>query len=172
MNQGNFSDTTGNSSATKTDYHLLLRQAESLLSGTYRLVSCLANLSALIRGSLSGINWAGFYLSDGEELYLGPFQGNPACISIPFGKGVCGTAVSLDCTQVVPDVHQFPGHIACDTASNSEIVIPFHLDGKVIGVLDIDSPLYGRFSEEDKQGLEALVKLLEKVIPSVKFTCL
>ena len=156
---------TENKRTRVTDYPFLLRQAESLLSGTTHLVSALANLSALIWDALDEINWAGFYLSDGVQLYLGPFQGKTACILIPFGKGVCGTAVAENSTRVVPDVHSFPGHIACDSASNSEIVIPFHLGGKVAGVLDIDSPLFDRFSDADRKGLEALVKVLETCFP-------
>ena len=110
---------------------------------------------------LPDINWVGFYLVRDNQLVLGPFQGKPACIRIDFGKGVCGTAAAADTTQLVMDVHQFPGHIACDSASNSEIVIPLHHQGKVIGVLDIDSPLFARFTETDKIGLEACARLLE-----------
>ena len=112
---------------------------------------------------MTDLNWAGFYLMDNGSLLLGPFQGKVACIRIALGKGVCGTAAQLDETRLVPNVHEFPGHIACDSASNSEIVVPIHKDGKVIGVLDIDSPSLNRFSEEDKAGLEAFVKVLEEV---------
>lgn len=110
---------------------------------------------------LNGLNWAGFYLLEGDTLVLGPFQGKPACIEIPVGQGVCGTAVAEDKTQLVRDVHQFPGHIACDSASNSEIVVPIHVDGQVVGVLDLDSPHIGRFTEEDQAGLEEFVRILE-----------
>ena len=145
-----------------TDYTTLVRQAESLVSGVPHLTANLANISALLYTSLESINWAGFYLSEGEKLILGPFQGNPACVEIPYGKGVCGTAAAADSVQLVPDVHAFPGHIACDSASRSEIVIPIHKNDKVIGVLDIDSPVLSRFSEEDRDGLEQLVKTLEQ----------
>ena len=145
-----------------TDYTTLVRQAESLVSGVPHLTANLANISALLYTSLENINWAGFYLSEGEKLILGPFQGNPACVEIPYGKGVCGTAAAADSVQLVPDVHAFPGHIACDSASRSEIVIPIHKNDKVIGVLDIDSPVLSRFSEEDRDGLEQLVKVLEQ----------
>lgn len=145
-----------------TDYTTLVRQAESLVSGVPHLTANLANISALLYTSLENINWAGFYLSECEKLILGPFQGNPACVEIPYGKGVCGTAAAADSVQLVPDVHAFPGHIACDSASLSEIVIPIHKNDNVIGVLDIDSPVLSRFSEEDRDGLEQLVKTLEQ----------
>ena len=145
-----------------TDYTTLVRQAESLVSGVPYLTANLANISALLYTSLENINWAGFYLSEGEKLILGPFQGNPACVEIPYGKGVCGTAAAADSVQLVSDVLAFPGHIACDSASRSEIVIPIHKNDKVIGVLDIDSPVLSRFSEEDRDGLEQLVKVLEQ----------
>ncbi len=147
-----------------TDYILLIQQAEALTGDCPHLIANLANVSALLYTTLEDINWAGFYLMEEEKLILGPFQGNPACIEIAIGKGVCGTAVAEDRTQLVPDVHQFPGHIACDSASRSEIVVPIHKDGKVFGVLDIDSPFPARFSEEDKKGLEGLVNLLEKTL--------
>ena len=146
----------------KTDYAALLAQAGSLIEGVPHFVANLANLSALIWESLEGLNWAGFYLTEGDRLVLGPFQGKPACIEIPWGRGVCGTAAEKNETQLVPDVHAFPGHIACDCASNSEIVVPLRRNGKVAGVLDIDSPLLARFSEEDRAGLEALCALIEK----------
>ena len=194
-----------------TDYDLLIQQAEALTKDCPHLIANLANISALLYNTLEDINWAGFYLmesfADGSELVspvetsspkgettdgttakliLGPFQGNPACIEIPLGKGVCGTAAKENKTQLVPDVHQFPGHIACDSASRSELVIPIHKKsfdastaisnsfddgtkennprsaGRVVGVLDIDSPSLSRFTEEDKAGLEALVTVLEK----------
>jgi GAF domain-containing protein len=122
------------------NYQTLIRQSEELLRAEPWYVSALSNLSALIMSSLPDLNWAGFYLMKDGGLVVGPFQGNPACIHIPVGKGVCGTAVQRDETVLVPDVHQFPGHIACDSASQSEIVIPIHMDGSVVAVLDIDSP--------------------------------
>ena len=146
----------------KTDYPALLAQAESLIAGVPHPIANLANVSALIYTTMDALNWAGFYLAEGEGLVLGPFQGRPACIEIPWGRGVCGTAAEKDETQLVPDVHLFPGHIACDCASRSEIVVPLHAEGKVVGVLDIDSPVGGRFVEEDREGLEALCALLEK----------
>ena len=146
----------------KTDYQLLREQLISLTAGVPHLTANLANASALLWQELDGINWAGFYLAEGDLLVLGPFQGKPACIEIPFGKGVCGSAAQGDSTVVVDDVHTFPGHIACDGASNSEIVIPLHAGGRVIGVLDIDSPLFSRFSPEDRLGLEQFAAALEK----------
>ena len=146
----------------KTDYPALLAQAEGLIDGVPHLVANLANVSALIYTTLEQLNWAGFYLAEGGKLVLGPFQGRPACIEIPWGRGVCGTAAAQDATQLVPDVHAFPGHIACDCASRSEIVVPLHGGGEVIGVLDIDSPVEARFSKEDRAGLEALCAVLEK----------
>ena len=129
-------------------------------------IANLANASALLFDSLDRLNWAGFYLIEGEgdsaKLVLAPFQGRPACIEIPLGRGVCGTAAAEDRTVVVRDVHEFPGHIACDCASASEIVVPLHgADGKVFGVLDIDSPVVGRFTDEDRAGLEAFAHILE-----------
>lgn len=150
-----------------TDYEMMRRQLESLSEGVGWDITVLSNAAALIWDSLDDINWAGFYLARGGRLELGPFQGKTACTVIDFGKGVCGTAVAEDRTQLVKDVHEFPGHIACDSASNSEIVIPIHAGGKIYGVLDIDSPLLGRFTEEDKAGLEALVKALEPVIEDI-----
>ena len=139
-----------------------IRPAEAKTQGILPYCANLSNLSALIFQTLDDLNWAGFYLREGETLVLGPFQGRVACIEIPLGRGVCGTAAEEDKTQLVPDVHAFPGHIACDGASNSEIVIPLHRGGEVVGVLDIDSPLLGRFSETDKAGLEALAAVIEK----------
>jgi GAF domain-containing protein len=147
-----------------TDYELLSKQMDSLLEGTEWIITNLANASALIWDSLNEINWAGFYILRDEVLCLGPFQGKPACTVIGPGKGVCGAAAASDETQLVYDVHQFPGHIACDSASNSEIVIPLHKDGEVWGVLDIDSPITGRFTEEDKAGLERVASIIEKYI--------
>ena len=144
-----------------TDYKLLEKQLESLIEDTEWSISMLANASALIWDALEDINWAGFYIMRNGRLELGPFQGKVACVSIDIGKGVCGTAVLEDKTQLVPDVHKFPGHIACDSASNSEIVIPVHSGGIIYGVLDIDSPLKDRFTEKDRKGLETLVKVIE-----------
>lgn len=146
-------------------YRTLVKQAQGLISGEHNVIANMANLSALLFTTLEDINWAGFYLMDSaEELVLGPFQGNPACIRIPVGKGVCGTAAATCETQLVEDVHAFAGHIACDAASNSEIVIPVFKDNKVIAVLDIDSPSLARFDEQDKIGLEALVKAFEETL--------
>ena len=143
-------------------YELLFEQAKGILEVEPWYVSALSNISSLTMTTLSDLNWAGFYLFRNGELTVGPFQGKPACIHITTGKGVCGTAVARDETVVVPDVHQFPGHIACDGASESEIVIPIHAGGQVMAVLDIDSPVKNRFSTEDQVGLEALVRLIEE----------
>ena len=146
------------------DYEELNSQLEALVSGCNHLISNLSNASALLYERLENINWAGFYIMEEGKLILGPFQGKVACIEIPVGKGVCGTAVHEDRTQLVRDVHSFKGHIACDSASNSEIVIPLHKDGKVWGVLDIDSPILSRFDEEDKIGLEKFSSIIESVL--------
>ncbi len=148
----------------ETDYQLLTKQAESLTEGVPFLTANLANLSALLFESLPDINWAGFYLLSGDKLILGPFQGKPACVTIPLGKGVCGTAAQTDQSLVIADVHQFCGHIACDRASQSEIVLPIHRNGALWGVLDIDSPTLNRFTAQDQTGLEALIKIVEKNI--------
>lgn len=145
----------------KECYILIHSQLKALLAGETYVIPNLSNTSALLNGALEDINWVGFYLLHKGELLLGPFQGNTACIHIPIGKGVCGTAVQRDETQLVTDVHQFPGHIACDSASRSEIVIPIHKNGQIVGVLDIDSPTIKRFDEIDKEGLEAVVRILE-----------
>ena len=147
-----------------TDYELMKEQLKSLAEDEPYFIPVLSNASALIFENLEGLNWAGFYLMNKGSLLLGPFQGKTACIRIPLGKGVCGTAAEKDETVVVKDVHEFPGHIACDSASNSEIVVPIHSEGKVVGVLDLDSTKFDRFSDADKQGLEAFVKTLESVI--------
>lgn len=147
-----------------TDYKELILQLKALTEGVPYPTANLANASALLWQHLENINWAGFYIMEQGALVLGPFQGKPACIRIPVGKGVCGTAVAEDRTQLVADVHQFPGHIACDGASNSEIVVPIHKDGQVWGVLDIDSPLFGRFTTDDREGLEDFVKALETAL--------
>ena len=151
------------------DYELLGAQLQSFAEADSWYVPLMANAAALLFDALADVNWVGFYLLRGGRLVLGPFQGKVACIHIPLGKGVCGTAAQRDETQLVPDVHAFPGHIACDSASNSEIVVPIHRKGAlkelnrraVVAVLDIDSPVPNRFSEADRAGLEALVKVLE-----------
>lgn len=143
------------------DYDALIQQAEALIRAVPHRTANLANLSALLNQTLTEINWVGFYLVEGDRLVLGPFQGKPACIEIPFGKGVCGTAAAQDATQLVDDVHAFPGHIACDCDSRSEIVVPMHRGSGVVGVLDIDSPVRARFTEDDLRGLEALVRRIE-----------
>lgn len=140
----------------------LISQLEALLEGEEDTIANLANASAALMESLEGLNWAGFYLLRGQELVLGPFQGKPACIRIPLGRGVCGTAAERDQTQRVEDVHAFPGHIACDSASRSELVVPLHHDGKVVGVLDLDSPRLDRFSPEDEALLEACARVIER----------
>lgn len=142
-------------------YVSLNAQAEALLSGETDMIANMANISALLWMSLPQINWAGFYIMRDGELVLGPFQGKPACVRIAVGKGVCGTAVAQDALQLVENVHEFDGHIACDAASNSEIVIPVHQNGEVVAVLDIDSPVYSRFDQEDAKGLQTLVAILE-----------
>ena len=146
-----------------TDYELLCAQLQALGEEERHWLPLLANASALLADALDELNWAGFYLLRGEELLLGPFQGKAACIHIPLGRGVCGTAAARDETQLVPDVHAFPGHIACDSASASEIVVPLHDKGRVIGVLDIDSPRPARFTEDDRAGLERFAKLIEEL---------
>ena len=146
-----------------TDYDLMCRQLESLSEGVDWDITVLSNAAALIWDTLEDINWAGFYLMKDGKLQLGPFQGKPACTVIEVGKGVCGTAIAEDKTQLVKNVHEFPGHIACDSASSSEIVVLLHAGDALYGVLDIDSPLLGRFSEEDKKGLEAFVRILESL---------
>ena len=147
-----------------TDYKELNSQLRALTEGIPYKIANLANASALLWAHLADINWAGFYLMEDGALVLGPFQGKTACIRIPVGKGVCGTAVAENATQLVPDVHLFPGHIACDCASNSEIVVPIRKDGMIIGVLDIDSPTKNRFTKADQAGLEDFVAILEKVL--------
>jgi L-methionine (R)-S-oxide reductase len=149
-----------------TEYHSLTKQAVALLESETDLIANLANLSALLNLSLDEINWVGFYLLKDDELVLGPFQGKPACVRIPVGRGVCGTAVATNSIQRIQDVHEFEGHIACDAASNSEIVIPLVLNGKVCGVLDIDSPKVGRFSEVDQEGLTYLMHQVENLLNS------
>jgi len=141
------------------DYAHLAQELRALLAGESDLVANAANTAALIFAALPEVNWAGFYFARGAQLVLGPFQGAPACVRIAFGQGVCGTAALQRRTLVVPDVHEFPGHIACDAASRSEIVVPIIDTGTLLGVLDIDSPRPGRFDEADARGLEALAAL-------------
>lgn len=142
-------------------YKILTKQIEELIEEEPWHISVFSNVSALLFETMENINWAGFYIVRDGKLLLGPFQGKPACIQIGKGKGVCGSAWEKDETIRVPDVHQFPGHIACDSASRSEIVIPIHKDGEVVAVLDIDSPVRERFSETDQAGLEQIVKCIE-----------
>ena len=146
------------------DYTILHQQLASLAREERRYVPLLSNAAALLYHSLPHLNWAGFYLVRRDELLLGPFQGNMACIRIAPGKGVCGAAWQQNATQRVDDVHAFPGHIACDSASNAEIVVPVHKNGEVVAVLDIDSPAFNRFTDEDRAGLEAFVRVLERTM--------
>ena len=146
------------------DYHVLLREIQSFAEEEPWYLSLLSNVSALLYEEMEDLNWAGFYVMRDGQLTLGPFQGKVACIHIRPGRGVCGTAVERDDTVRVADVHAFPGHIACDSASSSEIVVPIHADGQVVAVLDIDSPKLDRFDAEDQAGLEELVRVLEKVL--------
>lgn len=141
-------------------YAALCDELNALISGESDQIANLANASALLYQSLAQVNWAGFYLFRGSELVVGPFQGKPACVRIALGRGVCGAAAQRRETVVVPDVHQFPGHIACDSASNSEIVVPMIKNNQLLGVLDIDSPIEDRFDDEDREGLERFVRVL------------
>ena len=145
-------------------YETVIKQLDALLTGESNVVANLSNASALLNQFLDRVNWVGFYVTEGNQLVLGPFQGMPACVRIPFGRGVCGVAAETKTTQLVADVHQFPGHIACDSASNSEIVVPIVKEGAVIGVLDIDSPEKNRFDELDQRYLEKFVETLLKHI--------
>ncbi len=145
------------------NYDLLCAQLRALAEEEKWYVPLMANAAALLFDSMADLNWAGFYLTRGDGLVLGPFQGKVACIHIPLGKGVCGTAAARDETQRVANVHEFPGHIACDGASNSEIVIPLHRDGRVVAVLDVDSPVLDRFDEADQRRLEAFVRVIEEM---------
>ena len=151
----------GQAALEMTDYGTLNARLSSLIKGVPHPTANLANAAALLYHTLDGLNWAGFYLLEGDTLVLGPFQGKPACIEIPLGRGVCGAAAAQGRTQLVRDGGQFPGHIACDSASNAEIVVPIRMGGKIVGVLDIDSPYIGRFTEEDQAGLEAFAGVLE-----------
>ncbi len=147
-----------------TDYTLLAEQAASMIETEPHYVAALSNISALISESMDRLNWAGFYLMDKGSLLVGPFQGRPACIRIEIGKGVCGTAVKEEKIQRVADVHAFPGHIACDAASRSEIVLPIRCGSRIVGVLDIDSPVAERFDEEDEKGLALLADLIGREV--------
>jgi GAF domain-containing protein len=147
-------------------YDQLAAQLSSLLAGERDLIANAANFSSLVFHSLPDLNWAGFYFAKDDELVLGPFQGQPACVRIKIGQGVCGAGAAKCDTMVVSNVHEFPGHIACDSASNSEIVVPLMKDGRMIGVLDLDSPVLARFDQEDAAGLEQLVKILLSSVTS------
>jgi len=147
-----------------TDYKTLIKQIESISQNVDYDITILSNVSALIYEALDNLNWCGFYILRNNRLELGPFQGKVACTKIEIGKGVCGTSVLKDETILVKDVHEFPGHIACDSASNSEIVIPIHINGSIYGVLDIDSPMINRFSDDDKKNLEEIVMLIENYL--------
>ncbi len=147
----------GHEEATRRGYDEMRQRVVALLAGESDWLANLANVSAAVFESLGGLNWAGFYLMRGEELVLGPFQGRPACVRIQVGKGVCGTAAATRASQVVPDVHAFPGHIACDPRSRSELVVPIAVDGRIVGVLDLDSDRPERFDDGDRIGVEALV---------------
>jgi len=140
-------------------YQNLVQQLRSLLAGERDFIANAANFASLLYHSLPELNWAGFYLLQDKELVLGPFQGKPACVRIGVGKGVCGVAAAQRETVIVPNVHEFPGHIACDSASNSEIVVPLEKAGRLLGVLDLDSPLFARFDDEDAEGLNGLVEV-------------
>ena len=148
----------------EVNYKYVAQRLIALTDGIPYETANLANASALLWQHMADINWVGFYKMTDGILVLGPFQGKPACVKIPVGKGVCGTAVAEDKVQLVYDVHDFPGHIACDSASNSEIVLPIHVKGEIWGVLDIDSPCVGRFAEEDRAGLEKIVAILEQIL--------
>lgn len=155
----------------KTQFYAdLNRDFQALMTGETSALATLANTSALLFERLEGVNWAGFYLLEGDTLVLGPFQGKIACVRIPMGKGVCGTAVATNSIQRVEDVHAFDGHIACDSASNAEIVLPITVNQQIIGVLDIDSTVFGRFQTEDEQGLRELVERLETVLAGTDYT--
>jgi len=154
-----FTATALQASSKSEQYAELAEQARGLLHGERDRIANAANFSALVYGALENLNWAGFYFYDGRELVVGPFQGKPACVRIALDKGVCGAAATMRETQVVRDVHAFPGHIACDAASRSEIVVPLVVDGELIGVFDVDSPKLARFDEDDRAGMEQLAKI-------------
>ncbi len=147
-----------------TDYELLRQQTREMIAADCWFVSALSNVSALLADTLPELNWVGFYLLRGGRLVVGPFQGKPACVHIPVGKGVCGSSLERDEALNVPDVHAFPGHIACDSASRSELVIPLHADGKPLAVLDMDSPVLNRFGAEDEAGLKEIARVIEQEI--------
>jgi GAF domain-containing protein len=150
---------------SKTDlYHEVAQQAQALIAGEKDVIANLANLSAIMFMRLPQLNWAGFYLLKGQELVLGPFQGKPACIRIPVGRGVCGKAAETGLAQCIHDVHEFEGHIACDADSNAEAVVPIYQNGQLLGVLDLDSPYVGRFDQDDMNGLQNLVNILQDAI--------
>ncbi len=149
-----------------SNYQTLTKQAIAIIESEKNLIANLSNISALLNMELPEINWVGFYLMDDTELVLGPFQGKPACVRIPIGRGVCGTAVATNTVQRIENVHDFEGHIACDAESVSELVIPFSISGKLAGVLDIDSPIPSRFSKIDQQGLTVLMAEVQKVLNS------
>lgn len=146
------------------NYKSVNKELDSLCEGVSYDITLLANACALLYKNMDNINWLGFYILKDNELLLGPFQGNPACVKIQIGKGVCGTCIKEERTIVVDNVHEFPGHIACDERSKSEIVIPIYKGKKIYGVLDIDSPVYNRFDDNDREGLEESVKIIEKYI--------
>lgn len=146
------------------DYKMMIQQMESLAEASSDPIPVMANVSSLLFYSMDDINWAGFYVVKDGALVLGPFQGKVACVRIEKGRGVCGTAWAEDMVQLVPDVHAFPGHIACDSASRSEIVVPIHRSGEVWAVLDVDSPILARFKEEDRDGLINLVRSMERIL--------
>ena len=150
-----------------TNYDELCAQTAGLIGGVPHLIADLANASAALWQAMDDINWAGFYLLQDEMLVLGPFQGKPACIEITPGRGVCGAAVMSGETQLVPDVHAFPGHIACDAASASEVVVPIRAYGRIVAVLDVDSPLPGRFTEDDRAGLERFAAVVERELEAL-----
>jgi L-methionine (R)-S-oxide reductase len=152
----------------KEQYKLINAQVQALISDESDMIANMANIAAVLFNTLEQINWAGFYLFKHDQLVLGPFQGQPACIRIPMGRGVCGTAASSLQTIVVKDVHAFAGHIACDAASNSEIVVPIIVNKQLVAVLDIDSPVIDRFDEHDRQGLEALASILQETLTSLE----
>lgn len=146
------------------NYDLLLKQLKALLDGEEDQIANLSNASSLLNQFLTEVNWVGFYIWKQNELVLGPFQGLPACVRIPYGRGVCGTALSEGKTQRIADVHQFPGHIACDAATHSEIVVPMYTNGEIFGVLDIDSPIKERFDETDEKYINQYAELVSKYV--------
>lgn len=151
-------------------YKLINAQVQALISDESDMIANMANIAAVLFNNLEQINWAGFYLFKQDELVLGPFQGQPACVRIPMGGGVCGTSAATRQTVIVKDVHEFAGHIACDVASNSEIVIPIVFDQHLVGVLDVDSPVAARFDDDDRQGIESLVNILQQTLTFLETT--